>query len=530
MMDFAGNMGLQEGRIVLSRRWEESQTPSPVIALPEGMELSGYVYPASRAGLQKVTDRTTLLSWLQKARGSFCGIWHDEASGEVHLFTDRLGWKPLYYSTKEYLSWATRLQYFKNLFPLVVNPESLEAFLYIGFLPGDMTWFEGVNRMPAASLWTYDPGQAEWRKDRYWDWGKIRQREISFDQAVEAFVEQLRESVYACLPETGQIGVSLSGGMDSRCLLAIAGEARSLEAYIFSDYRSLDLDIAQRVVKKAGVPFQHLVMDNAYWMGGREEAIWRSEGMKGLLHLHHVPMAGVFAGIADWNLNGFLGGIALGGIYASEAGPQKRQSIAQRELGHWGEQFSPEDSFYAGNLEAWYIDQRSRRFSLEGVWEWDRTQRQLIPFADFLLIEFLYSLPLAYRKNYRLFHEAMVRYYPDLFRDIPWHRSGFPLKYRQLNRWSTQFRLPQIFQRLGIWRHYQYTNYPEWMRDEEWVAAWKRWLGSESAAYRAYTDRDLAKEFLEPFLARQRGREEELSRALTVAIWLEKVRERLLLD
>jgi hypothetical protein len=90
----------------------------------------------------------------------------------------------------------------------------------------------------------------------------------------------------------GQMPFLLSGGVDSRIVLStLVANNADLRAITFGDEGSSDLTISRQCARQAGVEQDILVIDGNNWWHGREEALWRIDGMVSAMHLHAVASA-----------------------------------------------------------------------------------------------------------------------------------------------------------------------------------------------------------------------------------------------
>jgi asparagine synthase (glutamine-hydrolysing) len=152
------------------------------------------------------------------------GIW-DEKGKRLVLARDRLGKKPLYYSSiNETFLFASELKaimFYPN-FPRKVDPLSLMKYLFFEFIPCPHTIFKDAKKIPAASYLIWDKKGIKIRQ--YWS-PFDPQREIKYLSESEAEVrmmELLKESIKRRLISDVPLGVFLSGGIDSSAITALA--------------------------------------------------------------------------------------------------------------------------------------------------------------------------------------------------------------------------------------------------------------------------------------------------------------------
>ena len=152
----------------------------------------------------------------------------------VHVVSSRLGARHLYwYWGESYVAFATRMSAIARLpgfAPQVDRMAMLEMFNF-GYIGADRSLLEGVRLLPGATCLTIQSGTV--RQQRYWDLqfandtGATNAVATGFEEYVEEAVEAYRESVDGHSQRFEQITVPLSGGLDSRTLLAFAAQQRA---------------------------------------------------------------------------------------------------------------------------------------------------------------------------------------------------------------------------------------------------------------------------------------------------------------
>lgn len=191
----------------------------------------------------------------------FAGVIHHRNKGEVSLFTDRLGSRPIYYTRADdgALVFSSLLQSLSN-HPHVsveLDPEFLREFIHYGRSLGIYTPFEDVYQLPPASVMTFDVEGRKIDEWTYW-WPKPSPENKSFSNYVSEFAQTLETVVRERLPSEGQAGLLLSGGIDSRAILAAAhGELIGFHMNEPID-RNKEEWVARRAAEVAGANFRFL--------------------------------------------------------------------------------------------------------------------------------------------------------------------------------------------------------------------------------------------------------------------------------
>ena len=190
--------------------------------------------------------------------GRFHGIVTDRTRGVTTLFNDRFGMHRVYYhQSKEAFYFAAEAKAILAVRPEVRRPDArgLGEFVACGCVLENRTLFDGVRVMPSSSAWVFRHGALE-NKHSYFHPREWEQQTIL---EPEPYYRQLREVFSQKLPRyfggTEPVGMSLTGGLDSRMIMAWHKAASgSLSCYSFrGTFRDCQDSILARQVA-GGVP------------------------------------------------------------------------------------------------------------------------------------------------------------------------------------------------------------------------------------------------------------------------------------
>ena len=194
--------------------------------------------------------------------GWFHGLLVDRTRKTATLFNDRFGMHRLYYhESKDAFYFAAEAKAI-----LAVRPElrrtdikGLGEFIALGCVLENRTLFEGLHVLPPASAWSFRNGSIE-RQASYFQPQEWEEQE---PLAPEAYYRELREVFSRNLPQyfngTQRIGMSLTGGLDTRAIMAWHNASPgSLPCYTFGGtYRECrDVLVARQVARACGQPHQ----------------------------------------------------------------------------------------------------------------------------------------------------------------------------------------------------------------------------------------------------------------------------------
>lgn len=156
-------------------------------------------------------------------------IW-DSLEKTLFAARDRFGEKPLfYYYDGEQLLFASEIKAFWRMdIEKEVNLSLLYNFLSIGYTsnPSDPqeTFFYNINKLPAASSFSYSLITKELLIEKYWQVYPEINHTITEQEATEQFTELLKVAVTKRMRSDVPLGTSLSGGLDSSSIVALCNE------------------------------------------------------------------------------------------------------------------------------------------------------------------------------------------------------------------------------------------------------------------------------------------------------------------
>lgn len=201
-------------------------------------------------------------AFVEKLNGRFSGVIVDQRTAKVLLFNDRFGAGRVHvHLAADGVVFATEAKALLAAVPALrrVDPRGLGEFFSVGCVLQDRTLFAGINLLPCGSLWTLH-GDGRIERRRYFSPEKWEQQTAL---GPGEFCERLTELFSRLVPryrtESGKVAMSMTGGLDSRMILAWAGaRPGELPCYTFGGpYRDCaDVRIARRLSSLARQPHQ----------------------------------------------------------------------------------------------------------------------------------------------------------------------------------------------------------------------------------------------------------------------------------
>ncbi len=196
------------------------------------------------AGFRTTSDTEVLAAALRRdgldsvarLKGMFAfAAWDDDAR-QLLLARDRLGKKPLfYYSDGRFFYFCSSLSALRRALPSrpEIDPDAVEAYLSLGYVPAPLTIYKGVRKLRAAESLSVAGGAM--RPFAYWSLADEPEPfEGDFDAAVDRLQTLLEEAVTLRLRSDVPLGVHLSGGVDSSLVATVAARLSTVPLESFS--------------------------------------------------------------------------------------------------------------------------------------------------------------------------------------------------------------------------------------------------------------------------------------------------------
>jgi asparagine synthase (glutamine-hydrolysing) len=173
---------------------------------------------------------------VKELRGMFAfAIW-DRRTQRLLLARDRMGVKPLHYALTPFgLLFGSEIKAVLSSGEIDPVPDlaSIHQFLLWQCIPSPRTGFRGIQKLPPASVLTWQLG-GEICIQRYWDLdyrNPMPTKAIVLSKQIRDLVQEAtRLRLTADVP----VGLFLSGGIDSACVLAAARQETSGKIRTFS--------------------------------------------------------------------------------------------------------------------------------------------------------------------------------------------------------------------------------------------------------------------------------------------------------
>lgn len=455
--------------------------------------------------------------FVDELNGAFVvAIW----DGPVHklvIASDRLGLQPLYYSRgHEGLIFGSGVRALLThpALPRCVDHVGMAQFMAFDHLLDQRTLVEDVQLLPQATVLVYEDGNLRLR--RYWE--PLHPHEYPFrleTEWMDDLLQHMRQAMSRQAPREGEpAGMLLSGGLDSRFLLALLGEEQPLDTFQTFSWGLPgcdDVRFAEEVADRLGTRHHFYPLRPDWLRDMAEEAVRITDGMGNLVNLHAGATLKEQTQHAQILYKGFLGDAMAGfaqrpqhwADYTAEDAINAHQ-LAHREHGvlifendRLAQTLTPAfqerigdavmDSYRAGMAAARtpqladqriYYDytQRVPRHTLNGVLMVRSRAAVRLPFTDPDLVNMMLTVPPGFRYRRALIRNTFIRQFPHLAQ-IPVPDTGLPMidcardvkiRVQRLVRWHLN---KAGLKRVSYLNRRPYKDYGTWFRTmlRDWV-------------------------------------------------------------
>jgi len=463
---------------------------------------------ASHAELLLHGFEQTGLKFFQGLEGTFTAALWEVNKRRLRLVNDRWGMKPFYYvHLPGKLLFASEI---KALLadPAVsrkIDPRGLAQFFTFGQLLAEDTLYEGLRLLPAAACLAYDAERDKVSLDRYWRLeSHAGTNGLTQSQILDRLDESFKIAVDRRVQGTENLGISLSGGLDSRTILANIDPNRPLTSVCLGMEGSIDHDSAAEMARLTGRPHHRYVLNTEFLAHFEEHLrhmvhltdghylsqciviptlpLYRELGIEVLLRGHagelmHMEKAYNFslnkeamglnssADLEAW-LFRRLRTYMLDAVDGSLFTPAFQGHIDDQARESLQGCFRESEGMQPLLHRVWhmFISQRLRRETAMSMMEFGSVVETRLPFLDNDLIDALLSAPPEMKLSETIQAHILQRRLPA-FLNVVNANTGARLGANRLERFLAKVRL-KVFAKLGVKGYQPYERLGLWLRQD----------------------------------------------------------------
>jgi asparagine synthase (glutamine-hydrolysing) len=197
-----------------------------------------------------------------RLRGMFAIALWTESQKRLVLARDRVGIKPLYIARR-----GPDLYFGSELKAILAHPEierrlnmqALDCYLSMNYVPGPWSMVEGIEKLEQGCWLEWREGTE--RRERYWTLPHSNVQKWSSEEAQQQLDTLLRDSVREHLGSDVDLGIWLSGGVDSSAIVHYAAQERTRLKTFSVSFRGQSFDESgyiRQVAEHYGTDHQEL--------------------------------------------------------------------------------------------------------------------------------------------------------------------------------------------------------------------------------------------------------------------------------
>lgn len=249
------------------------------VELAEELKQQGYVFTTN-------SDTEVLvhlyeeygINMISKLRGMFAFALWDDVKQELYLVRDRIGIKPLYYTSNNGMfGFGSEIKPLLR-FPFVtkeLSERGINLFLNYGYIIAPDTIFKDIKKLEAGHYLLIKKDQII--DTEYWDCRNPEQNLEAVGDIEEKVIQLFKESIRMHMRSDVPIGVYLSGGIDSGLIAAFAAqEAGKISTYTirFEDAEFDESYMAAKVAEKYHTEHHCYTVSNKQMMELFPKMMW----------------------------------------------------------------------------------------------------------------------------------------------------------------------------------------------------------------------------------------------------------------
>ncbi len=199
---------------------------------------------------------------IQQLNGIFGFAFFDKYKRQLILARDPYGVKPIYYSaSKNSLIFSSEIRPIKAITNTSIDIKALSTLLNLRYLPSPYTLYSNISKLRPGHycLFNIEEDSISYKIISYIT-PPLPKINISFNDAIKEYGEKLRSAVERQLMGDVEMGILLSGGIDSALVssLAVHKLGKRIKAFTVgfdTDHRTNELKLAQESARIIGMEY-----------------------------------------------------------------------------------------------------------------------------------------------------------------------------------------------------------------------------------------------------------------------------------
>lgn len=388
------------------------------------------------------------VNFISKIKGVFSGFIFSKQTEVVHVFNDALGTKNIFYFYSPELGFAFSSEMHvlskvlrENNIGLNYNTDAIYSLALYGQVFDDQTVVDEVNRLEYGTVLTFNLKTNDLNKQKYYFIDKPINRTINLRDAISEIDRLMLKSVerewQKDLNENKNHLTLISGGMDSRvnALLACELGFEKINSYTYGAPNSSDVRISNNIAKENFYAHTQFNLNNGLYLCDAimENYIIPSDGLSIYSPIATMQHALKRMNFTDYGVlhSGQIGDTVNGSWFHENFDFLKNKDkigltggVKHKHLLEKIESLENVLNRYQNkNYELYSYEQRQINGTLVGDRVASNYVDHISPFYDTELIDFMYSIPVEFKLNQKIYFNWLEEYHPKILK-FEWEKIG----------------------------------------------------------------------------------------------------------
>jgi asparagine synthase (glutamine-hydrolysing) len=221
--------------------------------------------------------------------GSFNLLIYSHNSKEVRVINDRFATRPFYYFLDDnkfiFSNRMSEIAIYNNS-KISLNHKAIIEFFKLQMVFGTKTFIENIYSLEKATLNEISNGKMS--NFRYWSFKQDIDERFSEKRYVSKLSNLMKHIMSFKTEDKKKYGIFLSGGLDSRAIMAADIENKISQVYTLGDSFNIECEISKSIAEHKGAKFNYIERDSNHYFNIIKDSIEIGDGMHNYLNGHFI--------------------------------------------------------------------------------------------------------------------------------------------------------------------------------------------------------------------------------------------------
>ncbi|MGM0867038.1 MAG: asparagine synthase-related protein [Bacillota bacterium] len=221
--------------------------------------------------------------------GSFNLLLYSHNSKEVKVINDRFATRPFYYFLDQnkfiFSNRMSEIAIYNNS-KISLNYKAIIEFFKLQMVFGTKTFIENIYSLEKATLNKISNGKMT--NFRYWSFKQDIDEDFSEKRYISNLSNLMKQIMSFKTEDEKKYGIFLSGGLDSRAIMAADIENKISQVYTLGDSFNIECEISKSIAEHKGAKFNYIERDSNHYYNIIKDSVEIGDGMHNYLNGHFI--------------------------------------------------------------------------------------------------------------------------------------------------------------------------------------------------------------------------------------------------